>query len=121
MGYKILCDSCTDLTPEMASDPHYVRIPLRIFVGRQEFVDDGTIAQRELLDAMKASREAPKTACPSPAQYMEAFDCEADHVYAVTLSANLSGSYNSALLGRNLLLENKPEKKIHVFDSCSAS
>ena len=45
----------------------------------------------------------------------------ADEVYVVTLSAALSGSYNSAVLGRNLLLENKPEKKIHVFDSCSAS
>lgn len=52
---------------------------------------------------------------------MDAFDCDAEHVYAVTLSSNLSGSYNSAVLGRNLLLENKPEKKIHVFDSCSAS
>ena len=52
---------------------------------------------------------------------MEAYDCEADHVYAVTLSSELSGSYNSAVLGRNLLLESSPEKKIHVFNSRSAS
>lgn len=52
---------------------------------------------------------------------MEAYDCEADHVYAVTLSSELSGSYNSAVLGRNLLLENCPEKKIHIFNSRSAS
>ena len=52
---------------------------------------------------------------------MKAYDCEADHVYAVTLSSELSGSYNSAVLGKNLLLEENPEKKVHVFNSRSAS
>ena len=52
---------------------------------------------------------------------MKAFDCDADHVYAVTLSAELSGSYNSAVLGRNLLHEEQPDKKIYVFNSRSAS
>ena len=52
---------------------------------------------------------------------MRAFDCEADHIYAVTLSAELSGSYNSAVLGSNLLNEEKPGRQIHVFNSRSAS
>lgn len=52
---------------------------------------------------------------------MQAYDCSAERVYAVTLSSNLSGSYNSAVLGKNLLLENRPEQKIYVFDSRSAS
>lgn len=52
---------------------------------------------------------------------MKAYDCEAEYIYAVTLSSELSGSYNSALLGKNLLLEDHPEKKIHVFNSRSAS
>ncbi len=52
---------------------------------------------------------------------MEAYDCDAGNVYAVTLSSQLSGSYNSAELGRKLYLEEKGEKNIHVFDSKSAS
>ncbi len=52
---------------------------------------------------------------------MRAFDCEAEHVYAVTLSAELSGSYNSAVLGKNLLQEDHPDRQIHVFNSKSAS
>ena len=36
---------------------------------------------------------------------MRAYDCEAEHIYAVTLSSELSGSYNSALLGRDLIME----------------
>ena len=42
---------------------------------------------------------------------MDDFDCDADPDYAVTLSSKLRGSYNSAVLGTNLRLENKPEKK----------
>ena len=52
---------------------------------------------------------------------MRAFDCEAEHVYAVTLSAELSGSYNSAVLGKNLLQEDHPGRQIHIFNSKSAS
>lgn len=52
---------------------------------------------------------------------MRAFDCEAEHVYAVTLSAELSGSYNSAVLGKNLLQEDHPDRQIHIFNSKSAS
>ena len=53
--------------------------------------------------------------------YRAAFDCGAEHLYAITLSAELSGSYNSAVLGMNLFLENHPDAKVHVFNSCSAS
>ena len=52
---------------------------------------------------------------------MEAYHVEADHIYAVTLSSHLSGSYNSAVLGKNLYLEKYGEKKIHIVDSESAS
>ena len=47
--------------------------------------------------------------------------CGADHIYAVTLSAELSGSYNSAVLGKNLYQEEHPEAKVYVFNSKSAS
>ena len=66
MGYKILCDSCTDFTPSMEADPRFVRIPLVIDVGGQTFVDDGTIRQEELLAAMRASSGPTRTACPAP-------------------------------------------------------
>ena len=52
---------------------------------------------------------------------MEGYHCEAEHVYAVTLSSELSGSYNSAVLGKNLYIEEYGEKDIHIFNSKSAS
>ena len=63
----------------------------------------------------------PKSSCPSPEKFLEAYHDEAEEIYAVTLSSHLSGSYNSAELAKNLYAERYGEKKIHVVDSESAS
>ena len=91
-------------------------VPLTLTVEGEDIVDDETFDQASFVKKWRTVRIVQKSSCPSPERYMQAYDCGADHVYAVTLSANLSGSYNSAVLGKNLLLDEKPEKKIHVFD-----
>lgn len=121
MSYKIVVDSCGELTEKLKKDGHFQTVSLELFVDDYHVTDDENFNQKEFLRKVKESPNCPKSACPSPEAYREAYDCEADHVYAVTLSAQLSGSYNSAELGRNLYLEENGEKKIHVFDSKSAS
>ena len=121
MSYRIVVDSCGEFTEEMERDPHFVHVALRLNIDGEEFVDDETFDRLNCLKKMKASPNCPKSSCPSPEAYREAYDCRADHLYAVTLSAELSGSFNSAELGKNLYLEDYPEGKVHVFNSCSAS
>lgn len=121
MRYKIIIDSCGELLDEWKNNEHFESVPLTLTVGTEQIIDDETFDQESFLRKVAECPECPKSACPSPERYMRAFDCDAEHIYAVTLSAELSGSYNSALLGRNLLLEDCPDKKIHVFNSCSAS
>ena len=121
MRYKIVIDSCGELLNEWKDDERFESVPLTQMVGADQIIDDETFDQLSFLKKVADYPECPKSACPSPERYMKAYDCEAEHIYAVTLSSELSGSYNSALLGKNLLLEDHPEKKIHVFNSCSAS
>lgn len=121
MEYRIVVDSCGELTEEMKADERVVSAPLTIYIGEEEIVDDETFDQKSFLEKIAAYPECAKTACPSPDYYRQAFDCDADHVYAVTLSAELSGSYNSASLGLSMYLEEHPEKKGYVFNSRSAS
>ena len=121
MSYKIIIDSCGELLDEWKKDEHFESVALTLNVGGDSIIDDETFDQADFLKKVAASPECPKSACPSPERYMKAFDCDADHIYAVTLSAELSGSYNSAVLGRNLLEEEKPGRKIHIFNSKSAS
>lgn len=121
MSYKIVIDSCGELLEEWKEDERIESVPLTLMVGGESIIDDETFNQKEFLQKVADCPDCPKSACPSPERYMRAFTCEAEHVYCVTLSAELSGSYNSAVLGRTLLLEDIPDKKIHVFNSRSAS
>ena len=121
MSYKIAIDSCGELLDEWKNDERIESIPLTLTVGGENIIDDATFDQKDFLKKVADCPECPKSACPSPERYMKAYECEAEHIYAVTLSAELSGSYNSAILGKNLFLEEQPEKKVHVFNSKSAS
>ena len=121
MSYRIVVDSCGEFTEDMAKDSHFVHAALNLEIDGNHFVDDETFDRLRFLDLVEKSPNCPKSSCPSPEVYRSAFDCGADHLYAVTLSAELSGSYNSAVLGQNLYLEDHPDAKIHVFNSCSAS
>lgn len=122
MSYKIVVDSCCELPEELKKDSRFEIVPLTLIVGEDyEKPDDENFNQREFLDAVAACPKCPKSACPSPERYMEAYKTEAERVYAVTLSSQLSGSYNSAVLGKNLYHDAYGEKDIYVVDSRSAS
>lgn len=121
MRYKIIGDSCLDLTEELKKDPHFQMIPLTLMVGEKSFVDDETFNQKEFLKIVRESPDCPKTACPSPEMFKEAYCCEEENVFVITLSGPLSGSYNSAMLAKALYEEEFGHKNIAVINSESAS
>ena len=123
MSYKIFGDSCLDLTEELKKDPRFEMIPLTLQVDDHMIMDDETFDQKAFLAMVKASPNCPKTACPSPEAFKKACECDADDIYIITLSSHLSGTYNSAVLGKELYEEEhgKGKKNILVIDSESAS
>ncbi len=121
MKYRVALDSGGELTPELEGREEFVYVPLMLMVNGVHIVDDGHISQKEMVDRIAQDPDCPKTACPSPEAYYKAFDCGAERVYAVTLSAALSGSYQSACVAKEMFLEDHPDAKVHVFNSISAS
>lgn len=121
MSYKIVVDSCCELPEEYKKDARFEIISLGLEVGDYQIMDDEHFNQKEFLEKVAACPTCPKSSCPSPEKYMEAYHCDADNIYVVTLSAKLSGSHNSAVLGMNLYHEKYGEKNIYVCDSQSAS
>ena len=120
MSFHIVCDRCTDLTEEDLKKGCYTLVPLTLLVDGEEIIDDETFDQADFLAKVAASKESVKSACPAPESYMEAYS-KADDIYVVTLSAELSGSYNSAVLGKNLYEEENGTKNIHVVNSRGAA
>ncbi len=121
MSYKIVVDSCCELPEEYKKDARFEIIPLGLEVGGYEIQDDDKFDQKDFLARVAACPQCPKSSCPSPEKYRESYHSAAEEVYVVTLSSHLSGSYNSAELGKSLYEEKYGEKKIHVIDSESAS
>ena len=123
MSYKIIGDSCLDLTADLKKDPHFQIIPLTLQVEHTQVIDDETFDQKKFLELVRSSSECPQTACPSPEKFKEAFECDVDQIFVIKLSEHLSGTYNSAVLAKKLYEEEHGQegKNIAVFSSDSAS
>ena len=122
MRYKIIADSCCDYVQEGEDILSFVtRIPLSIELNGRYYLDDDKLDCDAFLQDMAQSRTAPRSACPSPMTFAEACQGPAQDIYFVTLSAGVSGTYDSACTGVQMARETCPNKNIHVFNSRSAA
>lgn len=120
MNYKIVADSSCDLNEELKENLNISLVPFKIDVDDKKFIDDESMNPIELIQAMRNSSNPVKTSCPSPGDFVTEYR-KADNIFAVTISSQLSGTYNSALLAKEMVQEEDQNKFIHVFDSKSAS
>ena len=121
MKYKIILDSCGEIPQEYRDDERFASVPLGLEVGDYCILDDEDFNQAEFLRKVAEYPKCPRSSCPSPERYMDAYHTDAEHIYVITLSSQLSGSHNSACLAKNLYQEKDDSKQIHVVDSHSAS
>lgn len=120
MNVKIVADSSCDLNDELEKELGITLVPLTLHIGNNTYRDDENLDVKAMLKEMAECPTSPRTACPSPNDFIKAFEGP-ESVFAVTLSSALSGTYESAMLAKKLLLENAEDKFVHVFDSFSAS
>ncbi len=120
MVRRLIADSCADFTSEKKAWTQVRQVPLTLTVGGEDVLDDEGFCQKSFLEKMRKAPECPRSACPSPESYMREFE-GADEIFVVTLSQHLSGSYQSAMLAKQMYQEEHPEVKIEVVDSWSAS
>ncbi|MGI6526557.1 MAG: DegV family protein [Caldicoprobacterales bacterium] len=119
MDYKIIADSCCDVSEEMKKETGVELVPLTLRIDDKEYVDDDTLDIKAYLQDMKESKNAPKSSCPSIQDFLNHFK-DSDNIFVVTVSSKLSGTYNSAMQAKSIILEEFKNKFIHVFDSMSA-
>ncbi len=119
MKWLIAADSSCDLEKldTDCGDITYKKVPFHMLIDDKEYTDDSSLDVNRLVEVMEASKTS-HSACPSPDAWAELFR-EADCSVAVTISSRLSGSYNSAMAARGMILEKYPEKKIEIIDSLS--
>ena len=129
MTWAIIADSSCNLrdyTPA-APDCTYAFAPLTLHVGGEEYPDDSDLDVSKLNERVHSEATASSSACPSAGEWADLFRL-ADNVIVVTLSSNLSGSYDSAQMGRNLVMDEYARehggqimgKNIYILDSRAA-
>lgn len=122
MRYKIVVDSCCDLTPEMRKWDNLKVVPLSLEVADYHIFDDENFDQDDFIARIKANNGIAKSACPAPDAFKKAYEGEYDAVFALTITDKLSGTYNSALQGKMLYEEEyNNDKQIYVFNSLATS
>lgn len=120
MKNKIVADSSCDLNVELEKELNIDLVPFKIDIDDNTFIDDENIDMSKFVEMMLGSPNPIRTSCPSPGDFKKTY-MEAHNTFVVTISSKLSGTFNSAILAKDMLLEELPNKFIHVFDSKSAS
>ena len=116
MNYKIVADSSSNVFA-MDGVP-YAHVPLKIINKGREYVDAPGLDVFGMLEDLKASREGSSTSCPNAFEWEEAFG-DADGVFAVTITSNLSGSCAAARAAAENYMEENPGKRVSVIDTLS--
>ena len=119
LKWLIVADSSCDVRDmdTGSSEIGFETVPFLMRLNQTDYVDDLNLKTDEVVELMEQS-DNTCTACPSPELWADVFS-KAENVIAVTISGRLSGSYDSAMIARSLVLEEHPEKHITVVDSKS--
>ncbi|MBQ1252539.1 MAG: DegV family protein [Firmicutes bacterium] len=116
MRYKIVADSSANVFA--LSDVDFASVSLKIITEDSEYVDDGTLDTVSMVADLETVKGSTGTSCPNAFDWEAAFE-GADAVFAVTITSNLSGCYNAAMIGAEQYIEKNPDAKVCVLDTLS--
>lgn len=114
---KIAADSSADVLNRDAVP--FAAAAMKIITDTKEFVDDANLNVADMISFFDTYKGKSKTSCPNPADWLEAFG-DADDVFCVTITSNLSGSYNAACIAKQMYEAEHEGSRVFVIDSLSA-
>lgn len=117
---KIVTDSSCDLNKEIIEKYNIGVVGLNVSFGEDSYID-GEMDVDTFYNRMAQSKDLPKTSCPSPEKFAKSYECEEDEILVITITSKLSATYSTAVLAKNMFLEENPHKKIEVIDSANGS
>lgn len=120
---KLIVDSCTDIPFKDIEKMNAYPIPLKVNVDGTEYLDQLEISSKEVSEAVSKGIR-PLTSQVNPDRFAEVFRevlKEDKEIIYLGFSSGLSGTYQSSVIARDMVLEEFPDADITVIDSLSAS
>ena len=117
MSIKIVSDSSSNVFA--LEGVNYVTVPMKVITGEKEYVDTPELDVEGMVNDLKVYKGKSGSSCPNVQEWLDAFGDE-DDIQGITISRNLSGSYNSAQQAAAYIRENNPGRRVYIFDSLTA-
>ncbi len=114
---KIVLDSSADVT--LLADVDFAYAPLKINTAERKFVDDNELAVADMVEYLYTYKGKSSTSCPNTEDWLTAFG-DAEEIFCITITSNLSGSYNSARVAKDEYEAKYPTRRVELIDSLSA-
>lgn len=114
---KIVVDSSADLIRLEGAD--FASAPLKIVAGEKVYVDNEDIDACAFAEEMFRYNGESSTSCPNVTDWLSAFG-DAEEIICMTITSNLSGTYNTACLAKRIYEEDHPDRRVEVIDTLSA-
>lgn len=114
---KIVTDSLSDITSDIAQGLGITVVPLTVLFGHEAYLDRVTITTDEFYRRLINGSVWPTTTQPTPKAFADVYDklaAETDEILVITLSSKMSGTYQSAVGGKELATK---KCRVEVIDS----
>ena len=115
MNFRIVLDSSCNLVP---TQEHITTVPLKIVTDEKEYTDNAALDIASMLDELESYKGRSGTSCPNVGDWLEAFG-DAEHVFTIAITSNLSGSYNASVQAKMEYEEEHPGRRVCCLDSLS--
>ena len=116
MSFRIVSDSSSNVLS--MGDANYTTVPLKV-VADKEYIDDTSLDLLAMVEGLRTYKGKSGSSCPNMGEWLDAFG-DAEEIFCITISRNLSGSYNAAMQAAASYMEENPGRKVFVLDSLSA-
>ena len=117
MSVKIVTDSTSNLTPEIAKELGIIVIPLNVHFETEVYRDNVDLTPEDFYRRLSLNKHLPTTSAPTPAVFADIYDKladETDEILVLTISSNLSATYEAAIAGSQV---RKSKTRLEIVDS----
>ncbi len=116
---KIITDTCSDITLETAEKYGIHLMPIHVIFDEKEYLDQYEIDAKSFYKMLESSDVHPKTAQVTVQEHTDAFMKYAKDytIIHIPISANASGTYQSACLAKESVTDEIPDAEIHIFQN----
>ena len=113
MSFRIVSDSSSNVLS--MGDSNYTTVPLKI-IAEKEYIDDAALDLFGMMEDLRNHKGKSGSSCPNRGEWLDAFG-DAEEIFCVTISRNLSGSYAASVQAGEAYMEEHPGRKVFTFDS----